>query len=111
MPSEFLPQVHSFFFLQCGFADGGPANQPRFGARLARPLCGGRGENQRQDEDGIRGYQRPAVTSHIAEIRAYLESDAPLVPNAIVIAFDKRVRFEPTETTGSTSITAVLAFW
>lgn len=55
---------------------------------------------QRQAEDGIRGYQRPEVISHIAEIRTYLESEAPLIPNAIVIAFDKRVRFEPVESNG-----------
>ncbi|MBS1807647.1 MAG: DGQHR domain-containing protein [Acidobacteria bacterium] len=40
------------------------------------------------------GYQRPEVLSHIAEIRNYIETEAPMVPNAIVIAFDDRVRFE-----------------
>ena len=44
----------------------------------------------------IEGYQRPEVLSHIAEIRTYLESEAPMIPNAVVIAFDSRVRFEPT---------------
>ena len=43
----------------------------------------------------IRGYQRPEVLSHIASIRRYLESDEPMIPNALVIAFDKRVTFEP----------------
>ncbi len=43
----------------------------------------------------IEGYQRPEVLSHIAEIRNYLESEAPMIPNAVVIAFDSRVRFEP----------------
>lgn len=41
------------------------------------------------------GYQRPEVVSHIAEIRAYLESDNPMLPNAVVVAFDPTVRFEP----------------
>lgn len=50
----------------------------------------GRDENRR-----IIGYQRPEVISHIAEIRAYLESDNPMMPNAVVIAFDPTVRFEP----------------
>lgn len=50
----------------------------------------GRDENRR-----IVGYQRPEVISHIAEIRAYLESDNPMLPNAVVIAFDPIVRFEP----------------
>src|SRR5215210_8582888 len=43
----------------------------------------------------IEGYQRPEVLSHIAEIRNYLESEAPMIPNAVVIAFDRRVRFAP----------------
>jgi DGQHR domain-containing protein len=46
-------------------------------------------------EKQIHGYQRPEVLSHIAEIREYLESDDPMIPNAIVVAFDRRVRFEP----------------
>lgn len=48
-----------------------------------------------RDGERIAGYQRPEVLSHIAEIRTYLESDNPLIPNAIVVAFDKRVTFEP----------------
>ena len=46
-------------------------------------------------EGRIQGYQRPEVLSHVAEIRNYLESTNPMIPNAIVIAFDSRVRFEP----------------
>ena len=42
----------------------------------------------------VLGYQRPEVRSHIAEIRRYLESPSPMIPNAIVVAFDSRVRFE-----------------
>ncbi|MGL4555525.1 MAG: DGQHR domain-containing protein DpdB, partial [Gemmataceae bacterium] len=59
---------------------------PSFAAvsRLAR------GEGNR-----IQGYQRPEVLSHIAGIRKYLESAAPLLPNAVVVAFDDRVTFEP----------------
>lgn len=41
------------------------------------------------------GYQRPEAIKHIQEIRRYLDSDAPLMPNAVVVAFDERVRFEP----------------
>jgi DGQHR domain-containing protein len=58
----------------------------------------------RRDGDAeIEGYQRPEVLSHIASIRRYLESEAPMVPNALVIAFDKRVRFEPMTGGPSTS--------
>src|SRR3954447_11511543 len=49
----------------------------------------------RDDNAEIQGYQRPEVLSHIASIRRYLESNDPMIPNALVIAFDKRVRFEP----------------
>ena len=47
----------------------------------------------RTDGD-LGGYQRPEVISHIAEIRDYLNSDRPMIPNAVVIAFDDRVTFE-----------------
>lgn len=49
----------------------------------------------RDDNAEIQGYQRPEVLSHIASIRRYLESTDPMIPNALVIAFDRRVRFEP----------------
>jgi DGQHR domain-containing protein len=45
--------------------------------------------------EALRGYQRPEVLSHVAQIRTYLESGDPMVPNALVVAFDSRVRFEP----------------
>lgn len=49
-----------------------------------------------RDDDGeIGGYQRPEVLRHVKAIRTYLESPAALMPNALVIAFDSRVRFEP----------------
>ncbi len=53
----------------------------------------------RDDTDQIQGYQRPEVLSHIASIRKYLESDDAMIPNALVIAFDKRVCFEPENAT------------
>lgn len=51
----------------------------------------------RDEGQEIRGYQRPEVISHVAEIRAYLESERPLIPNSVVVAFDHRVRFEPVD--------------
>jgi len=51
---------------------------------------------RRSQAGGLKGYQRPEVLSHIAEIRKYLESaKSPRIPNAVVIAFDSRVVFEP----------------
>ncbi len=49
----------------------------------------------RRNGPSLEGYQRPEVLAHIGEIRGYLESKAPMIPNAVVIAFDDRVTFEP----------------
>jgi DGQHR domain-containing protein len=49
---------------------------------------------RRDESKHVNGYQRPEVLSHISEIRNYLESEAPMIPNAVVIAFDRSVRFE-----------------
>lgn len=43
----------------------------------------------------LEGYQRPEVHAHIGEIRDYIDGENPLIPNAIVIAFDSTVHFEP----------------
>ena len=57
--------------------------------------------NVGRDEEGeLFGYQRPEVVSHIAEIRRYLETDDAVLPNAIVVAFDERARFEPSSMGG-----------
>lgn len=50
---------------------------------------------RRDDRDQLQGYQRPEVASHIRAIRRYLESGDAMLPNAIVLAFDSRVKFEP----------------
>lgn len=57
----------------------------------------------------LEGYQRHEVTAHIQEIREYIESESPLIPNSIVLAFDSRVKFVPaktgkTATKGATSV-------
>lgn len=63
----------------------------------------------RSDEGKLVGYQRPEVRRHIAEIRGYLESERPMVPNALVLAFDKRVEFIPeNKSNGSLSTSGVL---
>jgi DGQHR domain-containing protein len=48
----------------------------------------------RRNGNDVAGYQRPEVLAHIDEIRSYIESENPMIPNAVVLAFDKRVRFE-----------------
>lgn len=49
----------------------------------------------KRDDNALHGYQRPEVATHIRAIRRYLESDGAMVPNAIVLAFNADVRFEP----------------
>jgi DGQHR domain-containing protein len=49
----------------------------------------------RDDSADVFGYQRQEVLSHIAEIRHYLESPEAMIPNAVVIALNNSVRFEP----------------
>jgi DGQHR domain-containing protein len=49
---------------------------------------------RRSHDGGLAGYQRPEVLSHIRAIRRYIESPDALLPNAVVLAFDSRVRFE-----------------
>jgi DGQHR domain-containing protein len=49
----------------------------------------------RDRDQHVQGYQRPESLQHIASIRRYIESEAPMIPNGIVIAFDKRVLFVP----------------
>lgn len=48
----------------------------------------------RRGDDELFGYQRPEVQGHIREIQRYIESENPMIPNPIIIAFDTRVRFE-----------------
>ena len=56
----------------------------------------------------LEGYQRPEVLAHIAEIRKYIDSPSPMIPNALVIAFDSRVKFEPgSDSASSTSYTRI----
>jgi DGQHR domain-containing protein len=49
----------------------------------------------RHDGEGLSGYQRPEVVSHITQIKDYLESENPLLPNAIVVAFNPTIQFKP----------------
>ena len=55
---------------------------------------------KRPDNNKIVGYQRPESAKHIQEIRNYLESKDPMVPNSIVIAFNETVTFESSSKDG-----------
>ncbi len=50
---------------------------------------------RREENREIAGYQRPEALAHIASIRKYIESKSPMIPNSIVIAFKKSVKFTP----------------
>src|SRR4051794_25903366 len=49
---------------------------------------------QRTDRHELAGYQRAESIGHIKTIRKYLETEDAILPNALVVAFDSRVRFE-----------------
>lgn len=51
----------------------------------------------KRHEDELVGYQRPEVSNHINEIKRYLESENPMIPNALVIAFNSSVKFVPSD--------------
>jgi DGQHR domain-containing protein len=42
------------------------------------------------------GYQRAEVRRHIKNIVEYLDSDAPLFPNSLIVSLNREVRFAPT---------------
>jgi DGQHR domain-containing protein len=50
--------------------------------------------------ESVLGYQRPEVISHVADIKNYLESENPIIPNSIVIAFNETVKFIPSKSAG-----------
>lgn len=50
---------------------------------------------RRTNENEIVGYQRPEALAHISGIRDYIESESPMIPNAIVLAFNSSVQFIP----------------
>lgn len=52
---------------------------------------------KRNGQRELGGYQRPEMLAHIGEIRRYLETENPMVPNAIIVAFDGRVEFRAME--------------
>lgn len=60
----------------------------------------------RDDGHELGGYQRPEAIAHIKAIKRYLESDDALLPNALVVAFDERVKFKrtPGQPRGSKSV-------
>ena len=49
---------------------------------------------KRDNRHQLAGYQRAESLSHIRTIKKYLESADAILPNALVVAFDSRVRFE-----------------
>src|SRR5699024_89574 len=49
----------------------------------------------RHCEENLVGYQYPEVRNHIREIQLNIESKNSMIPNPVIIAIDKRVRFEP----------------
>jgi DGQHR domain-containing protein len=70
--------------LYCFAVDGRHLHQFAAVSRLKRAEAG-----------SLLGYQRPEILHHVRQIREYLESPGALLPNAVVVAFNRRVRFVP----------------
>jgi DGQHR domain-containing protein len=51
----------------------------------------------RAEDRSLGGYQRSEAQAHIGSIKRYLETTNAILPNALVVAFDKRVRFKPAD--------------
>ena len=47
----------------------------------------------RNDSGELLGYQRPEVKKHVEEITDYLNSEEPLFPHPIIVAFSSKVSF------------------
>ena len=59
----------------------------------------------RSEEGNLEGYQRPEILTHIEDIKRYLEQSTALLPNALIIAFDKKLNFRAIdEPSGSTCL-------
>ena len=58
------------------------------------PLFAAVSRVKRDAEHQLAGYQRAESIQHIRTIRRYLETADAVLPNALVVAFDSRVRFE-----------------
>ncbi|MNS62153.1 hypothetical protein D3C72_952030 [compost metagenome] len=66
-----------------------------FAATAAQVLQFAQIDRVGRDENGtLSGFQRPQIAGHIREIRDYLETDAAVLPNAIVVAFTQGVSLE-----------------
>lgn len=61
----------------------------------------------RDNANQVGGYQRPEVLKHVKAIRTYLEAPGALMPNALVVAFDSRVKFQPAPGSKATADSAV----
>lgn len=49
----------------------------------------------RNGQGDLEGYQRPEILPHVDDIRRYLEQTDSVLPNALIIAFERRLAFRP----------------
>src|SRR3954470_16344246 len=59
---------------------------------------------KRDKRHELAGYQRAESIAHIRTIRKYLESAEAMLPNALVVAFDSRVRFEADDSSNGVTV-------
>jgi len=59
-----------------------------------------------REEDGtLKGFQRPQVSNHINEIRAYLAQEDAVLPNSVVVAFTSGIEVKKNPDGGTATIT------
>lgn len=56
---------------------------------------------RRSDDGNLSGFQREAVKRHIQDIARYVANKDAMIPNAIVVAFDKSVLFQERVSVGA----------
>jgi len=57
----------------------------------------------RAADDQLVGYQRPEISDHIKDIRRYLDRKDSILPNSIVLAFNKKLKFRERHKVDGTS--------
>lgn len=58
----------------------------------------------RTEGGSLKGFQRPQVSNHIKEIRAYLAQEDAVLPNSVVVAFTSGVNIEPAQNGATATI-------
>lgn len=62
----------------------------------------------RSNKGKLAGYQRPEIAEHIRDIKTYLEKSDSMLPNSIVIAFNRKLKLDNEQSAGGQVSTGLL---